>query len=114
MKDLQERFKGGPEGALDLMKQFFILDPEFRISIEDALEHPWLKDCILKNQKELKRPHEGDHFDFEDVKLTRQLLRELIVDEIVIYNEDLQNQLTQGHVERRVLRSANSLAEPRG
>jgi len=111
MKNLNDRFVHGPEGALDLMKQLFILDPVHRISISDALKHPWLKDCRLANEKKLNKPHEGDHFEFEDVSLTRQLLRELIVDEILIYNDDLQDQLTQEALERRAARGTSSFSE---
>jgi len=103
-QDYKERFPYGPPQALDLLQKFLVMDPEHRISIDEALNHPWLRDF---EDVKSKRDHEGVHFTFEDVPLTRQLLKSLIVDEILYYNEDLRVQLIQRHSQESARASQN-------
>ncbi|CAN0483267.1 unnamed protein product, partial [Discosporangium mesarthrocarpum] len=39
---LQERFPEASEQALDLLKRMLTFDPARRISVRDAMRHPWL------------------------------------------------------------------------
>lgn len=38
--------------ALDLIKRLLTLDPRERISMEDAMNHPWLQDDKMKEKVE--------------------------------------------------------------
>ena len=42
-KDFNQLFKGASENAIDLLKKMLTYDPDDRISVEDALAHPYLK-----------------------------------------------------------------------
>ncbi len=42
-KNFDELFKGGNALAIDLLKKMLTYDPDERISVVDALGHPYLK-----------------------------------------------------------------------
>lgn len=42
-KNFEELFKGANPQAIDLVKRMLTYDPEDRISVREALEHPYLK-----------------------------------------------------------------------
>lgn len=42
-KDFTQIFKGADHLAVDLLKKMLVFDPSERISIVDALAHPYLK-----------------------------------------------------------------------
>lgn len=42
-KDFNELFRGANEHAIDLIKKMLTFDPERRITIEEALAHPYME-----------------------------------------------------------------------
>ena len=42
-KNFDELFKGAEKNAIDLLKKMLTYDPSDRITIKEALEHPYLK-----------------------------------------------------------------------
>ena len=42
-KDFNQLFKGASDNAIDLLKKMLTYDPDERISVEEALAHPYLK-----------------------------------------------------------------------
>lgn len=84
-KDLKSRFPGVGEDALDMLTHLLDFNPETRYSLDDVFEHRF-----LENVRDVKAEEgiEVMKFDFEDVPLSIQTIRELLVDEILVYNED--------------------------
>jgi mitogen-activated protein kinase 1/3 len=81
----KEIYKGGGEDALDLLDRFLQFNPYFRITIDEALDHPFLTD-VRKNECE-KSAEETIDFAFEKEMLDRDKLRELFMEEINHYKK---------------------------
>lgn len=47
-KDFSKLFQHAPPEAVDLLKKFLIFDPEKRITVEEALKHPYMADLHLE------------------------------------------------------------------
>ena len=45
-----------PPEAIDLLKKFLIFDPEKRITVEQALKHPYLSDLHFEEEKPIREP----------------------------------------------------------
>ena len=82
----EETFPGIENDALDLLKKLLTLDPSERISASEALEHPYFKD--LHQNKSTQDSVKIDYFDFEfeQYTLDKKILRELILDEAMMYH----------------------------
>ncbi|EQC34353.1 CMGC/MAPK protein kinase [Saprolegnia diclina VS20] len=79
-RDLKELYPGAPPEALDLLKQFLTFNPDTRISVEAALQHPFLNEVrsLRKEAVELQPLDMG----FENVPLDRAQLKARIYEEI--------------------------------
>eukprot|EP01083_Nonionella_stella_P065607 172070_1 len=84
--DLSTKFKNASKQELDLLRRLLQFDVEKRITVDQALSHPYLED-VRDLQAELR--HKKVVFSFEDVMLDFKTIYELIVDEICQYNPDL-------------------------
>jgi len=74
--------------AIDLMEKMLVFNPNKRISVDEALKHPYLKGLHNpKTEYECKSPFD---FEFEKVEMTKDVLREFIWDEILHFRPDLQ------------------------
>jgi serine/threonine protein kinase len=82
----EELFPGIEKDALDLMRRLLCYDPTERISAEEALEHPFFKELHQKENEPANAHIEYFEFEFEQYTLDRKILRELIVDEILLYH----------------------------
>ena len=60
-------------------------DPAERISAEQAMAHPYFRD-LHQDELSLVQPIEYFDFEFEQYTLDRKILRELIVDEVMLYH----------------------------
>lgn len=82
----KEIYKGGGEDALDLLDKFLQFNPYFRITIDEALEHPFLAD-VRKKECENSADETLD-FAFEKETLDRDKLRDLFMEEINHYKKN--------------------------
>jgi serine/threonine protein kinase len=74
--------------ALDLMEKMLTFNPQKRISIDEALAHPYLKS--LHNPKTEAKCSRIFDFEFEKEKFTKGLLQEHMFREYKIYRPDLK------------------------
>ncbi|KAL0582628.1 hypothetical protein ABG067_007395 [Albugo candida] len=79
-KSLTQMFSGAPTVALDLLEKMLVLDPNKRITIEDALAHPFL--MSVRNINDETCAESAFDFEFENEELTKSVLQRLIWDEI--------------------------------
>jgi serine/threonine protein kinase len=74
-KDFNKLFSFAAPEAIDLLKKLLTFDPEKRISVVDALAHPYLKDLHLEEDEPTREPVDYLDFEFEDHNLTTQQLK---------------------------------------
>nr|GEW68459.1 mitogen-activated protein kinase homolog MMK2 [Tanacetum cinerariifolium] len=80
------RFPNKSPGALDLLEKMLVFDPNRRITVEEALCHPYLAPLHDINEEPVcPRPFS---FDFEQPSCTEENIKELIWRESVKFNPD--------------------------
>lgn len=83
---LGEKFPKVSSLAIDLVEKMLTFDPTKRISVEDALAHPYLSTLHdVSDEPSCPAPFT---FDFEEHKLTEEHIRELIYKEALHFNPD--------------------------
>ena len=87
-KDFDQLFKGGNPEAIDLLKKMLTYDPDDRITVEQALEHPYLKQLHYPDDEPTTQPVSAFDFDFEKYSLSKEDFKDLMYDEIMLYHED--------------------------
>lgn len=81
--DFNELFKGWPNAdAIDLLKKMLTFDPAKRITISDALSHPYMKNLHFVDDEPVGEPVSRFDFDFELYSLKTNEYKELIYEEI--------------------------------
>jgi serine/threonine protein kinase len=87
-KDFTQIFKGANPLAIDLLKKMLTYDPDERISVADALAHPYLKQLHFPDDEPTTEPVSAFDFDFEKFSLGKDDFKELIYEEIMLYHSD--------------------------
>jgi mitogen-activated protein kinase 1/3 len=77
---LTQQFPGAPTKALDCMRKMLEIHPDKRLSVEEAIKHPFFE--TLHNPKDEPTSSQPFDFSFEDEKLHRVRLQELIWAEV--------------------------------
>lgn len=83
-KNLKRMFPGADKHALSLMTELLRFDVDKRITVDQALEHPYLKPVRDPAHERAKKPVT---FSFESAQLGQKKLRELILEEVIKYNK---------------------------
>lgn len=65
-----------------------MFDPKKRLSAAEALKHPYFKE--LHDAEDEPEGQEMDYFDFEfeNYNLDKEILRDLILDEVLLYHNE--------------------------
>jgi serine/threonine protein kinase len=74
-KDFNKLFSFAHPDAIDLLKKLLMFDPEKRITVTEALEHPYLADLHLEEDEPTREEVNHLDFEFEDFNLTTQQLK---------------------------------------
>ena len=84
--NFDELFAGKDTDAVDLLKKMLLYDPEERITIEDALKHPYMVELHYPPDEPTTNPVSAFDFDFELYDLSTDETRKHIFEEIMLYH----------------------------
>ena len=87
-KDFEVLFKGANPDAIDLLKKMLVYDPDDRINVQQALEHPYLKQLHYPDDEPTTQPVSAFDFDFEKYSLSKEDFKDLMFEEIMLYHSD--------------------------
>mmetsp|Transcript_30662 Transcript_30662/g.51905 ORF Transcript_30662/g.51905 Transcript_30662/m.51905 type:complete len:629 (-) Transcript_30662:182-2068(-) len=91
-KDFKGMFPGADPLALDLLKKMLRFNPHERITAREALNHEYLRD-VRDAAAEMKSTRDPIFFEFEDAPITKSMIKDLIVKEVLFYNRELVERL---------------------
>jgi mitogen-activated protein kinase 1/3 len=81
--DLNGLYPGAGADAIDLLQRILVFNPYFRISVDEALNHPFFRK-VKKVEKEVCSSKEI-LIEFEKEHLDRKNLRRLFLEEVEFY-----------------------------
>ena len=87
-RDFEQLFKGANPDAIDLLKKMLTYDPDDRITVQQGLEHPYLKQLHYPEDEPTTNPVSAFDFDFEKYSLSKEDFKDLMYDEIMLYHSD--------------------------
>jgi serine/threonine protein kinase len=68
-KDFKLFFPHADDQSLDLLKNLLIFNPKNRITVQDALNHPYLEDLHIPDDEPTREPINPLEFEFEKYRL---------------------------------------------
>jgi serine/threonine protein kinase len=87
-KDFKSLFPGANPLAVDLIKRMMTFDPLKRITIEEAMLHPYMNALHFPDDEPTTDPVSCFDFDFELYNLTKEDYKDLIYEEIMINHDE--------------------------
>ena len=84
----EKRFESCPPPAVDLLKRMLTFDPKKRITVDDALEHPYLSALHCPEDEPTTEPVSAFDFEFEIYDLKREDYKDLLYEEVMLYQSD--------------------------
>lgn len=78
--DLHSLYPGAGDDAIDLLSRILVFNPYFRISVDEALNHPFFRK-VKKVEKEVSA-EVAIQIEFEKEHLDRKKLRQLFLEEV--------------------------------
>jgi len=88
---LKNLMPNAPESAIDLMSKMLLFDPSKRISVDDALAHPFFSEWA--NDDALKKSVCSENFDFSFEEMlddSKEAVQDLLLREIYVYRPEMQ------------------------
>ena len=83
-------FPNASPEAIDLLQRMLVFHPGKRIAVEDSLAHPYL--ASLHDPSDEPLAHAEFSFDFERMPLTKQVLRDLLSNEMLCFHPELRQE----------------------
>lgn len=81
--DFSTLYPAAGEEAIDLLNKILVFNPYFRISVDEALNHPFFR-LVKKLEKEIIASNQII-IEFEKEQLDKKKLRELFIEEIMFF-----------------------------
>lgn len=78
-------YPGAGDEAIDLLNKILVFNPYFRLSVDEALNHPFFKK-VRKPEKEIRAEREIQ-IEFEKEHLDKKKLRSLFIEEINYFKQ---------------------------
>lgn len=69
-----------------MLKKLLVYDPDQRLSAEEALAHPYFTELHFVEDEPTHEPISYFDFEFEQYSLDKMILREMLLDEIIMYH----------------------------
>jgi serine/threonine protein kinase len=91
-KPFENVFKDANPQALDLLKRMLDFNPDKRITVEQALSHPYLSALHYPDDEPVTTPVSLFDFDYERQLLTMRDLKDLMYEEILLYHFNAKRQ----------------------
>jgi len=101
-KPFKQIYKNATDAATDLMEKMLQFNPSRRISVDEALKHPYFK-SLHNPKKEVECKDQFD-FSFEKEKMTPESLRDFMWDEIFQFRPELKDQADALKTKERAVR----------
>ena len=86
--ELDRLLAGQNPDAVDLVKKMLIFDPRRRISVKEALAHPYLANLHCEEDEPESEPLSAFDFDFEIYDIKKEDYKNLIFEEIMLYHSE--------------------------
>ena len=116
----RELMPTAPDSALDLLSKLLTYDPDERLTATEVLQHEFFEDLFQPEEDEAVIEG-GDvsyyDFEFEQYSLNKSILRELILDEIIMSNSKearKENRRMRTEFPNGVLENIYVRSEPEG
>ena len=84
-KSLNDMFSSRGEDAVDLLAKMLTFDPLKRITVEEALAHPYLSALHYEEDEPTTNVVSAYDFDFELYDLEKEDYKQLIYEEVMLY-----------------------------
>jgi len=92
-KDLRKMFPKADELAIDLLEKLMKLDYRKRITVDEALRHPYLEDLHDPSDEPTTELVSVKEFEFEKYALSNEQIKDLLYEEILLYHfEDFKKE----------------------
>ena len=70
------------------MKRMLTFDPQKRITVQEALEHPYMSQLHFPDDEPIAELVSAFDFDFEIYSLKKEDYKDLIFEEIMLYHDE--------------------------
>jgi len=94
-KNFAETFHMMPSAAQDVLRKMIRWDPESRLSVEEAIMHPYLEKLHCPEDEPTRDALDTTDFEFERRKITLPALREEIFREALEHHPNIKEQYEQ-------------------
>lgn len=85
-KSFELAFRGCNPLGIDLLKRLLTFDPVQRITVDEALRHPYLSELHFPEDEPISTPVSSLDFAFENTVLSMRELKDLLYTEILLYH----------------------------
>ena len=83
--DLKSKYPGSSPDAIDFMNRLLVFNPFFRMTLDEAINHPFMDAVRTTPVKDIGSKI---NFEFDKEDLTHQQLRQLFINEIMLYGKN--------------------------
>lgn len=83
---MAQRYPGAGKDAIDLLDKILVFNPYFRLTLDDALAHPFFAKVRKPEKEKVSHTHLKMEFEHEDLNTKR--LRQLFMAEITLFHKN--------------------------
>ena len=99
-QNFNEKFPNASEAALDLLGKMLALDPAKRISVDEAIVHPYEMPVREAERLEFNAREHTEVSDIESMELTKENLQRMLFEEIRLLHEEKKGLVVSSGLEQ--------------